>query len=125
MPVTIDNTLFDLLPPPQFGNYSIIRTAPKVTFQSAGGYSHQREAWSSARYKFVHGWGVLTAAQYNMLTAWLDFAGSDAFYYVVPDTAFFSGMSLTTRVVKIIDEETEITPIGDGLYQARITLRDL
>jgi len=130
MPVTIDSTLFDLLPPPQFGQYSITRMAPKVTFQSANGYKHQREAFSSARYRFVNGWNALTVAQYNTLMAWLDYAGSGAFYYVVPDTEAFAGMSLTTRLVRIVDEETEITPFdktaaGEGFYRVRITLEDL
>jgi hypothetical protein len=125
MPTIIDNTTFDLLPAPQFGAFQIKRKAPKIKFQAAKGYVHQREQYPAPKYQFTHGWNVLTTAQCNLLRAWLDFAGSDAFYYVVPDSEFFEGMVNDTHLVRIVDEETEITPLSNGKYKVSITMEDL
>ena len=125
MSTIIDNTIFELLPPPSYGQFKKIRSAPKITFQSKAGYKHQREAYPQAKYQFKHGWNALTVAQYNTLVAWLDFAGSNAFYYIVPDTEYFAGMSMETRIVRIVEDSVEINIVNRELYSATLTLEDL
>lgn len=125
MPITIDGSDFELLPSPSYGQYKKVRSAKKVSFQAAGGYKHQREAFTSPKYQFPLGWKLLNAAEHNMLVAWLDFAKSNAFYFIVPDTAAFAGMELEVHLVRIIDEETEIEPVSPGWYRASITLEDV
>lgn len=125
MPVTIDNTDFELLPSPSYGPYRKVRVSPKIKFQAAKGYSHQRDAFTGPKYRFPLGWKLLNTAEHNMLVAWLDFAKSNAFYFVVPDTAAFAGMELDVHLVRIVDEETEIEPVSPGWYRAAITLEDV
>lgn len=121
----IENTLFELLPPPTYSDYKKVKLVPKVKFQSAGGYKHQRNKFAGNKYRFYHGWNIISDAAVNTLEMWIEFAKSNSFYYVVPDSVSFPANETMVRVVRIIDDEVEITPIGFGFYTAKITMEDL
>jgi hypothetical protein len=124
MPITVQDTLFDLLPSPSWGTPRI-RTAPKIRFQAANGYVHQRERYSHARYKYPLKWDLLTETEMNTLENWLDQTGSNTFWFL-PPTALWGGTGTPTiRLVRVTDEETIVMPLAFGCYSASLTLEEV
>lgn len=130
MPVEVENEIFELLPSPTLASYAPARKAPKVKFQSASGYTHQRERYPSARYSFPYEWALLTLEQKNLLEAWLDDTGSKTFYFVPPESLIPLADGTVVpqlRLARIVDEQTVIRPHGRafGRWTAKITIEDV
>jgi len=130
MSAVYSNIEYDLIPAHQGGFKSMI-IAPKIRFQSTSGYVHQRNRYPARYKKIVHEWPAMTAAEYEMLLAWLDEVGSDAFWFVLPTSLEPrpDGQIIPRAILaRIIDEEIPEDPVeyGDGyLYHARITLESI
>jgi hypothetical protein len=130
-PVVIDNTVFDILPPPSWSGYKPTRKAPKVKFQAEAGYTHQRERWPNARFSYELGWderSLLTTAQRNTLVNLLDNIGSSTFLYVVPESLWPLADGTVTpeiRIVRVVDESLDIKPYSPGFFTAKITIEEL
>ena len=125
-----DNIEYDLIPAPQ-GGYKPTIISPKVRFQATAGYVHQRDRYPARNKKIVIEWPAMSAAEFEMLGAWLDAVGSDTFWYVLPTSLEPrpDGQVIPRGILcRIIDEEIPEDPVeyGDGyLYHARITLESI
>ena len=130
MSVVIDNQEFDLLSSPSLGSYAPARKAPKVKFQAAAGYTHQRERYPSARRSFPMEWPLMTLAQKNMLENWLDFIGSQSFYFIDPQSLLprpDGSIVPAIYLCRVVDEETVIKPHPRAFrrFSAKITVEEL
>lgn len=123
MPV-VQDTLFDILPSPSWGSPRI-RRAPKVTFEAANGYKHQRERYSHARYKYPVKWPLLTAAELSTLENWLDQTGSNTFWFLPPTAMWGGTTNPTIRLMRVASEEVTITPLSYGYYSVEILLEEV
>jgi hypothetical protein len=124
MPVTVQDAVFDILPSPGWGSPSI-RKAPKIKFESANGYKHQRERWSSPRYTYPLKWSVLTAAEANTLKNWLDSTASNSFWFL-PSTAMWGGVTAPSiKLMRVSDDEIKFVPLTYGYFSVEITLEEL
>jgi hypothetical protein len=130
MSVVYDNIEYDLISAPQ-GGYKPTIVSPKIRFQATAGYVHQRDRYPTRGKKIVIEWSNMPAAEYEMLLAWLDEAGSNTFWYVLPTSLEPrpDGQVIPRAILaRIIDEEIPEDPVeyGDGyLYHARITLESV
>lgn len=124
MPAEVQDEIFEILPSPSWGTPQK-RTAPKLRFQAAAGYTHQRERYSHARFNYPLKWPLLTEAEFQTLQNWLDSTGSATFWFL-PPTALWSGIgSATVRLCRIVSDEVSITPVAYGLYSVEITLEEV
>ncbi len=124
MPVIVQDTLFDILPSPAWGSPRI-RKAPKIGFEAANGYKHQRERYSHARYAYPIKWPVLTAAEVSTLENWLDQTGSDTFWFLPPTAMWGGTTNPTIRLMRVVSEEVTITPVSYGFYSVEILLEEV
>jgi len=130
MSVVYDNQNYDLIPA-QYGGYKPSIITPKIRFQATAGYVHQRDRYPAAGRKIVMEVNIMTQGEYNMLRAWLDEVGSDAFWYVLPTSLAPrpDGQIIPRGILcRIIDEEIPDDPIfpNDGYcWHARITLESI
>ena len=124
MPVEVQDTLFDILPSPSWGTPRI-RKAPKISFEAANGYKHQRERYSHARYTYPLKWPVLTTAEVNTLENWMDETASNTFWFLPPTAMWGGTTNPTIRLMRVSSEEVTITPISYGYYSVEITLEEV
>lgn len=130
MSAVLDNLVYDLIPA-QFGGYKPTIVAPKIRFQAAAGYVHQRERYPALGRKIVLETNITSQGEYNMIRAWLDYVGSDSFWYVLPTSLSPrpDGQVIPRGILcRIIDEEIPDDPIfpNDGFYwHVRITLESI
>lgn len=130
MPVVIDNQTYDLLPSPSQSSYAPSRKAPKVKFQAEAGYTHQRERYPFARRSFPMEWPLMTLAQKNLLEKWLDYIGSESFYFVDPQSLLprpDGSIVPAIHLCRVVDEETVIKPHPRAFrrFTAKITVEEL
>jgi len=130
MPVEVQNEIFDLLPAPTLASYAPVRKAPKVKFQAASGYTHQRERYPVARRTFPYEWTSLTLDQKNMLDAWLDGNGSKTFYFVPYESTLPLADGSIEPVLllgRIVDEDIVIkaNPRAHGRWMAKFTIEEV
>jgi len=124
MPVLVQEELFEILPSPSWGTPQI-RKDPKVVFESSGGYRHQRDKWTSARWAFPLKWALLTEAEVQTLTNWLDNIGSDTFLFVPPTAAWGGVLNAVVRLCRLPEQEVRIIPLAYGFYSAEIIVEDV
>jgi hypothetical protein len=128
MSVVYDNVEYDF-PITPFGGYKPVRIAPKVRFQAVAGYAQQREQYPSATKKIVLDFELLTDAENNLLTAFIDYYKSEAFWYVLPTSlqAHPDGKIYPVGIwCRIIDDEIPEEPTGPGyLWHRKITLESI
>jgi hypothetical protein len=128
MPVVVENREYELLPSPSWGGYVRKRTAPKIRFQSAKGYVHQRESFPSPRGVFSLEWGLLSDAEKNLLSCWLDYIGSASFCFVVPESIWprpDGSVIPEVRLCRVTDEEIDFKPLSYGWWSAKITVEEI
>lgn len=129
MPVIVQDSLFDILPASTY-NIKIKRSAPKVTFQSANGYKHQREKYSHAR-RIYDVEFIVNQTQLNTLDNWLDENGSNTFWWLPNEALWKDSASPTIRLVRISTEEISYNTIlsgsaaGGPLYSVQFTMEEV
>lgn len=128
MSVIIDNLSYELLPDPVRNGYAPTRMAPKISFTSRGGYKEQREAYPAAQWRYVYAMGIVTDAERNTVLASMDALGSDAFWFLVPEsvTPRPDGTIVPDwRWVRFVDEETQVKPVAYGYWDITVTLEEV
>lgn len=124
MPVIVQDEVFEILPSPAWGSPQK-RRAPKIRFQAAAGYVHQRERYSHARTVYPLKWPLLTEAEKNTLENWLDNTKSDTFW-LVPPTGLWSGLDAPViKLCRVTDDEITFTPISYGYWSVDITVEEV
>lgn len=124
MPVIVQDEVFDLLPSPSWGTPQK-RKAPKIKFQSANGYVHQRERYSHPRMAYSLKWPLLTEAEKNTLENWLDSVKS-ATFWLVPPTGLWSGLSaVSVKLCRLTDDEITFTPLSYGYWAVDINVEEV
>lgn len=128
-PVEVDGVYYDVIQQPEYGNYKPVRMTPKVSFQSDGGYRHQRNQWTRTRKRFEMEWRYLTEAEYNTLITFIETQGSDTFYFVDPvslwgdpTTGVITPVGYTVR---ILDSEMPEDPTVCKYRHFKITLEEI
>ncbi len=131
MPVDMDNVWYDLLPHPDYEGYQPVRISPKVRFQAEAGYVQQRNRYPSDTKKITCEWKIMSEAEYNLLMAWIEEKGSDAFWFVLPESLSTrpDGTTIPKGIwCRIIDEEIPETPKfhNDGFWRnVKVTLESI
>jgi len=124
MPVIVQEEVFDMLPSPSWGSPQT-RRAPKIRFQAAAGYTHQRERYSHARMIYTLRWPLLLEAEKNTLENWQDSIGS-ATFWLLPPTALWSGLgSPTVRLMRLTDDEVKYIPVSYGVWSVELTVEEV
>jgi hypothetical protein len=125
-----ENTEYDLISAPM-GGYKPMIVSPKVRFQATAGYVHQRDRYPARGKKIVIESPNMSQGEYNMQRAWIDYIGSETFWYVLPTSLEPrpDGQVIPRAILaRIIDEEIPEDPVeyGDGyIYHTRITLESI
>lgn len=130
MPAAFENQYYDLIEA-DFGGYKQSIVAPKIRFQAAAGYVHQRERYPAQARKIVIESARATEGERNMMRAWLVYMGSGTFWYVLPASLAPrpDGQVIPRGVLcRVIDEEIPDEPVGYGdgpYYHLRVTLESI
>ncbi len=129
MPVTVEDSIFDILPTSTY-NIKIARNAPKITFQSANGYKHQREQYSYARHSYDVEF-IVTQEKWNTLENWLDQVGSNTFWYLPPESMWKSPTAPAIRLCRIPTDSIDTTvlrssaPGNAPLYSVKFRMEEV
>jgi hypothetical protein len=129
MSVVVDNVEYDFIVNPAYGKYLPSIQSPKVTFTAENGYTHQREAYSVHTKKIGLEWDMLTEPEFNMLKAFIEYIGSESFWYVIPTSLRPrpDGNIVPKGVLcRISDTEIPENPSGPANYwHCKITLESI
>lgn len=126
--IVIDNTEYELLPPPEFSKYKITKLTPKIKFESEGGYFHQREKFSTSMYKIEVGSENISDAQKEYLDTFISYIGSDTFWYIVPTSMTPKSDGKVYPIgflCKIVNEEIINSPTNPNYWNFSLELRSI
>lgn len=121
MPVIVEDNIFEILPHPST-NIKITRKAPKITFQSANGYKHQREQYAYARRTYDVEFFIVQS-QLNTFDNWLDQNGSKTFWWLPPESLWKS-VNPTIRLMRIGTEAVNYTVARPGQITGGTLVRE-
>lgn len=128
MPVIVQDEIFDILPAPTV--MELKRRAPKIKFEAAAGYEHQRERYSHARRSYGLRF-LCNQAQLNTLDNWLDMTKSATFWWLPPEAVWKSPTAPTIRLMRITSEEIPYEVVLSGaapngpLYSVYFEMREV